>query len=37
MLKLIPQSREVLTTRQIHLKLFHRFWRTLHAYSEGQT
>ena len=37
MLKLVPQSWEVFTTRQIHLKLFRRFWRTLHAYSEGQT
>ena len=37
MLKLISESREVFKQRQIHLKLFRRFWRTLYAYYEGQT
>ena len=37
MLKLIIQSPEIFTTRQIHLKLFCPFWRILHAYSEGET
>ena len=37
MVNLIFQSRQVFTDRNIHLKLFRRFWRALHAYSEGQT
>ncbi|CAF2058210.1 unnamed protein product [Rotaria magnacalcarata] len=37
MLKIIPQSRENFRTRYVDLKLFRRFWCTLHAYNEGQT
>ena len=37
MLKLISESRAYFLERRIALKLFRRFWRSLDAYSEGQT
>jgi hypothetical protein len=37
MLKLIYESREVFANKQINFKLLRRFWRSLEAYSKGQT
>ena len=37
MLKLIPDSRIHFVERQIALKLFRRSWRSIQAYSQGQT
>jgi hypothetical protein len=37
MVHLIFESRRVFTDKNIHLKLFRRFWRALQAYFEGQT
>lgn len=36
MLKLIVESRENFEQKKIHLKLFHRFWKSLLAYKNGQ-
>jgi transposase len=37
MLALIPKSREDFQEKNLHLKLFRRFWRTLEAYNQGQS
>ncbi|CAF2737794.1 unnamed protein product [Rotaria sp. Silwood2] len=37
MLRLIPESRASFEERKIQMKLFRRFWRSLHAYSQGQS
>jgi hypothetical protein len=37
MLTLIPKSREDFQEKNIQLKLFRRFWRTLEAYNQGQS
>ena len=37
MLKLIPESRENFSQKQIQLKLIRRFWKVLDAYKTGQT
>ena len=37
MLALIPKSREDFQDKNLQLKLFRRFWRTLEAYNQGQS
>ena len=37
MLRLMPESRLNFAEKQIHLKLFRRFWKSLAAYEDGQT
>ena len=37
MIKLITESRKHFAERNIALKLFRRFWRSIEAYSQGQT
>jgi hypothetical protein len=37
MIKLISDSRIHFVEREIALKLFRRFWRSIEAYSQGQT
>jgi hypothetical protein len=37
MIKLISESRINFVERKIALKLFRRFWRSIEAYSQGQT
>lgn len=37
MLELINESRENFTQKMIFLKLFRRFWRSIHAYAEGRS
>jgi transposase len=37
MLALIPKSREDFQEKNLQLKLFRRFWRTLEAYNQGQS
>ena len=37
MLALIPKSREDFQEKNLQLKLFRRFWRTLQAYNQGQS
>lgn len=37
MIKLIADSRTHFAERQIALKLFRRFWRSIEAYSRGET
>ena len=37
MLRLIPESRENFKKRQIQMKLFRRFWRSLDMYSQGKS
>lgn len=37
MLHLIPESRENFERRQIHLKLFRRFWRSLNMYRQNKS
>jgi transposase len=37
MLTLIPKSREHFHEKDLQLKLFRRFWRTLQAYNQGQS
>ena len=37
MIKLITESRKHFVERNIALKLFRRFWRSIEAYSQGQT
>ncbi len=37
MLTLIPKSREHFHEKNLQLKLFRRFWRTLQAYNQGQS
>ena len=33
--RLIPDSREYFFNKNLHYKLFRRFWRTLNAYDQG--
>ena len=37
MLRLIPDFREYFFNKNLHYKLFRRFWRTLNAYGQGKT
>ena len=37
MIRLIASSRTHFVERNIALKLFRRFWRSIEAYSQGQT
>ena len=37
MIRLIADSRKRFVERNIALKLFRRFWRSIEAYSQGQT
>ncbi|CAF1309414.1 unnamed protein product [Adineta ricciae] len=37
MLRLLPESRDNFEQRQIHMKLFRRFWRSLDAYNQGKS
>jgi hypothetical protein len=37
MLRLMSESRLNFAEKQIHLKLFRRFWRSLAAYKNGET
>ena len=37
MIKLISESRKHFVEREIALKLFRRFWRSIEAYSQGQS
>ena len=37
MLRLIPESRENFKEREIQMKLFRRFWRSINAHSQGKT
>ncbi|CAF1276179.1 unnamed protein product, partial [Rotaria magnacalcarata] len=36
LVSLMEEAKENLTERDIHLKLFRRFWRTIKTYSEGK-
>ena len=36
LISLIPESKVNFIEKQIHLKLFRRFWRTIGAYGDGQ-
>jgi hypothetical protein len=33
---LMPEAKQNFIDREIHLKLFRRFWKTIQAYSEGK-
>jgi hypothetical protein len=37
MMRLIPESRKNFDGKQIQLKLFRRFWRSLNAYEQGKS
>ena len=32
----MPEAKANFTEKRIHLKLFHRFWRTIKAYDQGK-
>ena len=34
--RLIPESKTIFIEKEIHLKLFRRFWNTINAYSDGK-
>ena len=37
MMRLIPESRENFVSKEVQLKLFRRFWRSLNAYQQGKS
>ncbi|CAF3196935.1 unnamed protein product [Rotaria socialis] len=37
MMRLIPESQDNFVTKQVHLKLFRRFWQSLDAYQQGKS
>ena len=37
MMRLVPESRENFVSKEVQLKLFRRFWRSLNAYQQGKS